>query len=557
MTMPGGNGWGNPVIGGTVLRIPAIQSPNYVHNVSGWAIFKDGSAEFNSITIPTGSGGSTIFVQGTTPTANHVNDLWVDTANANQILTWNGSAWVANQLGTAAIASGAITASLIAANTITAAQLAAGIIYAGIVNGTTITGATIVADGTNGEVLAYTGTPALGNLLASISGAGGTDAQGNTFKQGIYLYGSNGSFAGLFNSGQAGIDLVPPGALAHLTSDATVFAKSLNAGAANEQTFVAISSGKESSRNDAAVQVFSDSADGTLAATVTFEFGGNIYATITTAAMTIFGIPLTITNQTIPAINLTPTTNSHVTNSPQLQAQLLNANTASEQLLAVLTSGKESSLDDAALQLFSKPANGATNGRAVFEFGGNVTFQTGDDGTILFGQSTPPQSSGNAVLYGTGNGNLQVVDGLDGQTYGTQRRTLKTNSDTPCAASPGTTIFSSTVGVRSYVVRGMMVVSISTAAQQFSINIAPPSGTGKPVCSIMRAGVLISMTDFNLNSLTAIGGAATLAVGSRYVVQFETIMNVTGAGTFNIIVAGTNANDLTVLQHSYVSIEVI
>jgi hypothetical protein len=42
---------GNPVVGGTVLRIPAIQSPNYVPGVSGWIIKIDGSAEFNNLTI--------------------------------------------------------------------------------------------------------------------------------------------------------------------------------------------------------------------------------------------------------------------------------------------------------------------------------------------------------------------------------------------------------------------------------------------------------------------------------------------------------------------------
>lgn len=41
----------NPIVGGTVLRIPAIQSPNYVPGVSGWAIFQNGNAEFDNITI--------------------------------------------------------------------------------------------------------------------------------------------------------------------------------------------------------------------------------------------------------------------------------------------------------------------------------------------------------------------------------------------------------------------------------------------------------------------------------------------------------------------------
>jgi hypothetical protein len=46
-----GPGWGNPFIGGTVLRIPAEQSPNFQTGVSGWALFSDGSAEFNNLDI--------------------------------------------------------------------------------------------------------------------------------------------------------------------------------------------------------------------------------------------------------------------------------------------------------------------------------------------------------------------------------------------------------------------------------------------------------------------------------------------------------------------------
>ena len=42
---------GNPVVGGSVLRRPAIQSPNYVAGVSGWSVNADGTAEFNSVTV--------------------------------------------------------------------------------------------------------------------------------------------------------------------------------------------------------------------------------------------------------------------------------------------------------------------------------------------------------------------------------------------------------------------------------------------------------------------------------------------------------------------------
>ena len=42
---------GDPVVGGTVLRRAAVQSPNYVSGSSGWTINADGSAEFNNLAI--------------------------------------------------------------------------------------------------------------------------------------------------------------------------------------------------------------------------------------------------------------------------------------------------------------------------------------------------------------------------------------------------------------------------------------------------------------------------------------------------------------------------
>lgn len=41
----------NPIVGGVILRRPAIQSPNYVAGTTGWAIFADGTAEFNNVTV--------------------------------------------------------------------------------------------------------------------------------------------------------------------------------------------------------------------------------------------------------------------------------------------------------------------------------------------------------------------------------------------------------------------------------------------------------------------------------------------------------------------------
>lgn len=93
----------DPLTGGTVLRRPAIQSPNFVHNTSGWTINIDGSAEFNNLTI-----------RG----------------------TFNGTDFIINSAG----------------------------------------------------AFFYSGTPALGNLIASITTAAGTDQFGNVYLAGNTSY---------------------------------------------------------------------------------------------------------------------------------------------------------------------------------------------------------------------------------------------------------------------------------------------------------------------------------------------------------------------------------
>lgn len=43
---------------------------------------------------PPASGKSDVFVQATPPTANDVNDIWIDTSNGNKIHYWNGASWI-------------------------------------------------------------------------------------------------------------------------------------------------------------------------------------------------------------------------------------------------------------------------------------------------------------------------------------------------------------------------------------------------------------------------------------------------------------------------------
>ena len=168
-------GFQHDIAGGSGdLIISQVQSPNFVHGISGWSIDRDGTAEFQDVILPGGT-GITVTFSATAPASPATGDLWYNTANGLQLSQWNGSAWIAYQYGGAAIATGAITAT----------QIAAGIVLAGVVNGTTIQGAQFIAYGTNGQMLVYSGTPAAGNLVGSWSGAGGTDAKGNPYIKGL------------------------------------------------------------------------------------------------------------------------------------------------------------------------------------------------------------------------------------------------------------------------------------------------------------------------------------------------------------------------------------
>lgn len=57
----------NPVVGGTVLRRQAIQSPNYVTGTSGWTINQDGSVEFNNGVFRGTISGGQLFIYNGTP----------------------------------------------------------------------------------------------------------------------------------------------------------------------------------------------------------------------------------------------------------------------------------------------------------------------------------------------------------------------------------------------------------------------------------------------------------------------------------------------------------
>jgi len=173
------------------LVIPAIMSPNFITSVSGWSINKDGSAEFNNLTI-----------RG----------------------TFFGTNYIINNSG----------------------------------------------------IFFYSGVPALGNLLISISNAIGPDQFGNSYSVGIFFHNGAATIGMVTVGGLPILDMNPSGR-AHGTNNAQIFAALQNGGLANEVIDVILTSGKEGG-DDAALQLFSDSFDATIKALAIIEFGGQVEA---------------------------------------------------------------------------------------------------------------------------------------------------------------------------------------------------------------------------------------------------------------------------------------
>lgn len=196
-------GFQHAIAGGNgLLIVTALQSPNFEPGTQGWTINKNGTAQFANIVIPPGSGGATIYVQAMQPNQANPGDLWMNTADDNQLFqTPDGTTWVLYQFGSDAIANGAITAPLLDANSVVAGTVAAGAIDGMTINAPTINGGTISAtdvlvSGTNGGLFAYgtgggqivqtfsstttwTCPTGVTSVKAECWGGGGTGAAGN------------------------------------------------------------------------------------------------------------------------------------------------------------------------------------------------------------------------------------------------------------------------------------------------------------------------------------------------------------------------------------------
>ena len=114
---------------------------------------EDIEAEVNAAQ-ETANGKNTVYYQTSAPTGGtyKTNDIWFDTGNGNKMYMWNGSTWVAEQFGNAAISDLSITNAKIANGTIESAKIAnldAGKITAGTMSANRIKGDTLTLGGAN------------------------------------------------------------------------------------------------------------------------------------------------------------------------------------------------------------------------------------------------------------------------------------------------------------------------------------------------------------------------------------------------------------------------
>ena len=150
----------------------------YFYSGTAWVSVQDTAI---AAAQSTADGKNKVFRQTSAPTASAAGDLWFDTDDDNRIYRWSGTAWVANDLGTNALAnfsankitSGSIDASVITVSNINAgnistgslasARIAAGTIVASQIATGTIT-ATQIAAGTITTTQLATGTLSASNI---------------------------------------------------------------------------------------------------------------------------------------------------------------------------------------------------------------------------------------------------------------------------------------------------------------------------------------------------------------------------------------------------------
>ncbi len=187
-------GFSDPIIGGGgALVYPSIHDPNFVTTISGWTVNRNGTAEFNSVTIRNGQ----------------------------------------------------------------------------VISGTS---------------LFYSGTPALGNLIASIAVAPGTDTPGNAYLGQIAAYGANLGFTKLFARLAGGVvNVGSQNAATQITTPGWLYDRDALAAATAPAT--GVSSPVTSAGQVAVLTLFGESADASAISQAVISAGASLIPAALTSAL--------------------------------------------------------------------------------------------------------------------------------------------------------------------------------------------------------------------------------------------------------------------------------
>jgi hypothetical protein len=205
------SGWALPMV--AVSFVPQVSTPVSVMFVGGDPTQPVWFGNF-ALPIP-----PPVVIEAGPPVANgtQLGEIWYDSSNGMKTYEWNGASWIAYQLGTGGVASGI------------------GLTEPNITGGT-ITGAQFIADGTSGEFLGYTGSPALGNMNVSVSPVSGVDSKSNAYQDGVTVYDEGAYLQIHVNSAFAAPAVEMVAGAASATLNPAIFGWTPNKGTANEYT---------------------------------------------------------------------------------------------------------------------------------------------------------------------------------------------------------------------------------------------------------------------------------------------------------------------------------
>lgn len=553
------SGFAHDVAGGSGdLVIDSLQSPNFVHGISGWSINKDGSAEFHDVIIP--NAGTVVIFAPTAPSSPNDGDVWYNTADGLAASVRNGTEWVPYQIGPAAISN--LSSSLVGQPGavlnpnpyFTGGDGSGWAGYLGtfdVVDGASIGGPAAfvgeyagpaggVAYEGGGSFSVLPGTPVLVSAVVSSSVAGvaiGLNADGAVMQTVTVTPGNWTAIQAVIN--------VPDGAntawvqIGPAAEDGTVDFWGLSAQPQVPGTLIQAESitadqiAAESITADRIVVgiVLAGAVDGTTITGAVFE--GTNFIENQDGLFFYDGTPAAgnLIASIAPASGSDSFGNGYVAG------------------IAAYNGGLTVQLSDGTLQLYPFTGTPHTSGQVFAGSTGHLTFNSPTE-TSTDSESQMVLASKAAIGSGVPSGSQQIIDAIDGNAYNTQISTQALTSDTGTLTGL-TTVFSQAVGPRTYRIHGQLFIS-ATSGAEFTSQVTLPAGAGGKY-----SAVICRSTTFNGQVTgppnTSNGIAVSLATAT-YAVTIDGVLTVTASGTLHFQVGSLTGTGLVVEAASSIDI---